>query len=191
MDDWMYCILLIGSAMIGALAGIYGQGLRDWSSRPKLSVKLAIIPVDQLGQLQAYIVNYGRKSTRNLNIQASIVVDLFGTPFIGFFADHKGRFEIDPKSHRIIALGVIKNKELTLTTDINENGEMISKISEPLTMPLLVLLCATAQDVITKNYLFRVFEDRIEDISDQMPTSTEENDINVNAKHYMKLIRQE
>ena len=43
MQDWIYGLLLIASAIIGALTGIFGQSLKEWWTRPKMKMDLCVI----------------------------------------------------------------------------------------------------------------------------------------------------
>jgi hypothetical protein len=41
MDDWIYVVVVIVSGMIGALAGIGGQTLKERWTRPKIKIEIA------------------------------------------------------------------------------------------------------------------------------------------------------
>jgi len=69
MEDWISGVLIIASAIVGAFTGIFGQVFYNWLVRPKLSCILK----QQSGQLQLYVMNKGRRSTRELRV--SVMVD--------------------------------------------------------------------------------------------------------------------
>lgn len=68
--DWTYGLLLILSAVVGALTGIFGQSLKEWWARPKLNLDLCKKENRDGDRTFIYLVigNKGRSSSQNMLI---------------------------------------------------------------------------------------------------------------------------
>jgi len=139
MEDWPYLIILFASTIMGALIGIYGQALREWYSRPKLSLNLEY----NSNELQINIVNKGRKTAKCAAVN---VYYKHGEQFVKRTEDN---IRIDPESVFFRVLGDVSDGHI-----IAENGVMIDT-------PVVILIMYSAEDTKTGRAIYYVnFKER-------------------------------
>ena len=109
--EWADGILLIAASGVGAICGILGQSIRDWLSRPRISIMASAD--EHSNTLLLFFINTGRKSTEGLAIDVAKYDEdaQIGSVKIIF---HTTDITMHPKTAQTLQFGCIEDRVLRI-----------------------------------------------------------------------------